>query len=220
MPIVVLNVDESNPEEFNQLIRMKPCVARFHMEGCGHCTAMEPAWNSVISELRNQPDLEGGIVDFNSRAMHHAPPNIQNAVKGFPTILSLDAGGKIVGNFSGPREKDPLKQFSEKHLKKHKKRKRKQPTKKRKTRTVVGGGKKKTRRGKRTKSRKGGTVTSGLGFGKFKIKKKTTGTGVIGEAMGAQKKDEYDVGGIKFNVRKNKNMDNQEDSSNGFCNIL
>ena len=221
MPIVVLNVDESNPEDFNKLIKVKPCVARFHMEGCGHCTAMEPAWNSAIAELRTKPELEGGIVDFNSRAMSRAPSYIQSAVKGFPTILSLDVGGKIVGNFSGPREKDPLKQFSEKHFKKHKKRKKKLSTKKHKTHSVShGGGKKKSRRRRRTKSRRGGTVTSGIGFGKFKIKKKTTGTGFIGEAMGAQKKDEYDVGGIKFNVRKNKNMDKQEDSSSGFCNIL
>lgn len=217
MPIVVLNVDESNPEKFNELIMSQPCVARFHMEGCGHCTAMEPAWKSAISELRAQPNLEGAIIDFNSRAMSHAPSSIQSAVKGFPTILSLDVGGKIVGNFSGPREKDPLKQFSEKHFKKYKKRRRKRPTKKRKSLTVVGGGKKKSKRRKRTKSRKGGTVTSGFGIGNFKIKKKTTGSGLFGNAMGAQEKDEYNVGGVKFNVRKKNNAN---DSSSGFCNIL
>ena len=223
MTIVVLNIDETNPEKFNELIMKQPCIARFHMEGCGHCTAMEPAWQSAISELREQPNLEGGIIDFNSRAMSHAPSSIQNTVKGFPTILSLDVGGEIVGNFSGPREKEPLKQFSEKHLKKYKKNKKKQSTKKHKSRTVVGGGNKRSKRRKRrkrTKSRKGGTVTSGFGIGNFKIKKKTTGSGLFGNKMGAQKKDEYNVGGIKFNVRKNNNIDNANESSSGFCSIL
>ena len=81
------------------------------MEGCGHCTAMEPAWRSAIEELMDRPDLEGGIIDFNSRAMSHVPSSIQTAVEGFPTILSLNVGGNIAGNFN-VCEKEPLKQFS------------------------------------------------------------------------------------------------------------
>tara|TARA_B100000073_G_C23655493_1_gene542300 strand:- start:395 stop:949 length:555 start_codon:yes stop_codon:yes gene_type:complete len=164
MPIVVLNVDESNPEKFNEFIMRQPCVVRFHMEGCSHCIAMEPAWNYAIEELKARPDLEGGIIDFNSRAMPHAPPLIKAAVKGFPTIISLDSDGNIVKIFDGPRDHDTLKQFSEDHLKtqkkhkKHKKSIKKLISKKHSSHKIVSGGKKKTKRRNHTKSRKRSSV--------------------------------------------------------------
>ena len=42
----------------------------------------------------------------------------------------------------------------------------------------------------------------GFGFKGFKIKKKKTGTGPVGKLIGAEEKDQYEIGGIKINKRK------------------
>ena len=48
MVIIIQEIDENNVgDNFDKIIEQGPSVARFHMDGCGHCTAMEPAWNET-----------------------------------------------------------------------------------------------------------------------------------------------------------------------------
>ena len=70
------------------MLKNKHGVVLFHMNGCGHCVNMMPAWNRVISELKDTMKNEivlgaierGGIEKFHE---HGIKPN----VNGFPTIL-------------------------------------------------------------------------------------------------------------------------------------
>jgi hypothetical protein len=70
------------------MLKNKHGIVLFHMNGCGHCVNMMPAWNRVISELKDTMKNEivlgaierGGIEKFHQ---HGIKPN----VNGFPTIL-------------------------------------------------------------------------------------------------------------------------------------
>ena len=70
------------------MLKDKHGVVLFHMNGCGHCVNMMPAWNRVMSELKDGMKNEivlgaierGGIEKFHQ---HGIKPN----VNGFPTIL-------------------------------------------------------------------------------------------------------------------------------------
>jgi hypothetical protein len=70
------------------MLKDKHGVVLFHMNGCGHCVNMMPAWNRVMSELKDSMKNEivlgaierGGIEKFHQ---HGIKPN----VNGFPTVL-------------------------------------------------------------------------------------------------------------------------------------
>ena len=70
------------------MLKDKHGVVLFHMNGCGHCVNMMPAWNRVMSELKDGMKNEivlgaierGGIEKFHQ---HGIKPN----VNGFPTVL-------------------------------------------------------------------------------------------------------------------------------------
>jgi hypothetical protein len=222
MALIIKEIDENNVRDnFDKVIAQGPSVARFHMDGCGHCTNMEPAWNETKSGLKDENVLAGAILNVNANSLPHIEHAFKNRVKGFPTILALDIKGVILDEFKGPRETAHLKNFCHKHLKKKatsrggkrgggKSKKRVGKSKKRV-------GKSKKRVGKSRKQR-GGESTMGFGFKGLKIKKKKTGTGPVGKLLGAEEKEQYEIGGIKINKRKPRAE--SSGSSSSSCAIL
>lgn len=63
-------------------------VVLFHMDGCGHCVNMMPAWNRVMTELKDSMKNEiilGAIERSNMEKFHQH--GIKPNVNGFPTVL-------------------------------------------------------------------------------------------------------------------------------------
>ena len=88
------------------LIRKGPSVVRYHMNGCGHCVAMEDEWHKLINALKNKAIV---IVDLEASALNPkiVEKDIREKVVGFPTIITyLD--GKQKDEYQGDRNKDDI----------------------------------------------------------------------------------------------------------------
>jgi len=227
MVLIIQEIDENNVgDKFDEIIEQGPSVARFHMDGCGHCTAMESAWEATKNSLKDEGILEGAILNVNANSLPHIKHSFKKKVQGFPTILALDIDGTVLGEFKDPRETAHLKKFCQKHLKKLSKNTALQRGGKRKSKKRGGKSKKrmglksrKQRGGKRkSRKRRGGESTMGFGIPGFKIKKKKTGVGPLGKLLGAEEKEQYNVNGFKFN--KKQAPEGSSDSSSSSCTIL
>jgi thiol-disulfide isomerase/thioredoxin len=76
-----------------------------HMNGCGHCKDMMPAWKSF--ENSNNTGIKVSTVEQSENPALVKKHN----VKGFPTILLLDAQGNKIKDYSGPRTIEGFKKF-------------------------------------------------------------------------------------------------------------
>lgn len=70
------------------MLKTKHGIVLFHMDGCGHCVNMMPAWNRVMSELKDsmKNDIVLGAVERGNIEKFHQH-GIKPNVNGFPTIL-------------------------------------------------------------------------------------------------------------------------------------
>lgn len=69
-------------------LKNKHGVVLFHMDGCGHCVDMMPAWNRVVTELKDnmKNDIVLGAVERGNIEKFHQH-GIKPNVNGFPTVL-------------------------------------------------------------------------------------------------------------------------------------
>ena len=77
-------LSESEIMEFKK----KHGIVLFYMNGCGHCETMKPAWNKVITELKekHKNEIILGAVESSSMEIFKKH-GINPSVSGFPTIL-------------------------------------------------------------------------------------------------------------------------------------
>ena len=70
------------------LLKTKHGIVLFHMDGCGHCVNMMPAWNRVVTELKDnmKNDIVLGAVERSNIEKFHQH-GIKPNVNGFPTVL-------------------------------------------------------------------------------------------------------------------------------------
>ena len=96
----------------------KKAVVLIYANWCGHCQAMKPVWDQMISEIKQQPemndqyeifeiesnDVDSGVSYINDR--HITGENTKVAMEGYPTI------GRIVNGsfekYQGPRDKESM----------------------------------------------------------------------------------------------------------------
>ncbi len=94
-------------------LKKKHGVILFYMNGCGHCETMKPAWNKLITELKDKHKNEIilGAVE-NSNMDMFKKHGISPSVSGFPTILYFHPN-KITNpeSYNGDRSYEDLKKW-------------------------------------------------------------------------------------------------------------
>ena len=94
-------------------LKKKHGVILFYMNGCGHCETMKPAWNKLITELKDKHKNEIilGAVESGNMDMFKKH-GISPSVSGFPTILYFHPN-KITNpeSYNGDRSYEDLKKW-------------------------------------------------------------------------------------------------------------
>ena len=88
----------------------KPIVMFYHMNGCGHCEAMMPAWNASVAKYKGV----GVIAQVEMSNMQHLPVFMQN-VRGFPTLVMYRVGSLPV-EYLGDRSESSIAEFIAQNL--------------------------------------------------------------------------------------------------------
>jgi thiol-disulfide isomerase/thioredoxin len=94
-------------------LKKKHGIVLFYMNGCGHCETMKPAWNKLITELKDKHKNEIilGAIESSSMDMFKTH-GINPAVSGFPTILYFQPGRhNMPEHYKGDRSYEDLKKW-------------------------------------------------------------------------------------------------------------
>lgn len=96
---------------FDSLIMEAPAFVKFYHPACGHCKDMAPEWAALKNE--DFGDLDVNIVEVHADAIPNIKSECAKQVQGYPTIMSVPAGGGKGREFGGGRT---CKEFT-KHIK-------------------------------------------------------------------------------------------------------
>ena len=94
-------------------LKKKHGIVLFYMNGCGHCDTMKPAWNKVITELKDKHKNEIilGAVESSNMDMFKKH-GISPSVSGFPTILYFHPNKLTTPEtYNGDRSYEDLKKW-------------------------------------------------------------------------------------------------------------
>ena len=138
----IMDVNNSNVNNFNNKIKTMPAVVCFHADWCGHCQQLKPEWDSMVKNLKKK-NLNGLLARIEEKNLDKA--QCDKDIKGYPTIRVFKNGEKDE-DYSGTRESKELTEFVESILSKSPKLIEQSGGKKRK--------KRKRRRSKKTKNTK------------------------------------------------------------------
>lgn len=89
----------------------QPALVFFHMNGCGHCTHMKPAWEAASQKLASTP-----VKPLALEAGQHANVVKDLGIRGFPTIRYYPSGfapGAPFVEYKGDRSVESLMRFAQ-----------------------------------------------------------------------------------------------------------
>ena len=86
------------------IVKKAPTFVRYHMNGCGHCIAMEKEWDKLTKA--GHKGIE--FVNVEQSALSHIPEHLKEGVSGFPTLISYAKGGVDRIEHQGERTADAM----------------------------------------------------------------------------------------------------------------
>jgi protein disulfide-isomerase-like protein len=99
---------ELTPENWDDATGGKTVLLKFYAPWCGHCKAIKPAWDKLMSDFEGSASALVAEVECTSTGK---PLCDSNGVKGFPTLKWGDPNA--LEDYSGGRDYDDLKKFAE-----------------------------------------------------------------------------------------------------------
>ncbi len=114
----IYKIDSHNFGNFKsklpQIMR-KPNIMGVFSKGCGHCHAMEPAWNQLKSRLSGEK-YNGGLVEIDSEVVPHIEnQEIRKKINGYPTIMIIK-NGRPTQEYTGNRSTEDMYNFCKQYL--------------------------------------------------------------------------------------------------------
>jgi hypothetical protein len=144
MKFISITPENKNTGEFMEVISQMPAFVKLYSPGCGHCVAMQDAWDALKGNAALK-DYDMAIIEVHADELDKINSPAVSVNQGFPTIRKVLKNGNLGKDYEGDRSTaDMIKfikdNFSEMHSKNSK-------------HMMKGGGTKKTTRRKR-KTRK------------------------------------------------------------------
>ena len=156
MKFISITPENNNTGEFMEVISQMPAFVKLYSPGCGHCVAMQDAWDALKGNAALK-DYDMAIIEVHADELDKINSPAVSVNQGFPTIRKVLKNGNLGKDYEGDRSTaDMIKfikdNFSETHSKNNKHSNNKHINNKH---MMKGGGTKKTtRRKKRTSQRK------------------------------------------------------------------
>jgi thioredoxin-like negative regulator of GroEL len=99
-------------ENFGELTAGKAVFVKFYAPWCKHCAAIKPAWDKLMHEYREHPDVVIGDCDCTGACKALCQ---EKGVQGYPTVMFGDPSA--LEDYKGPRDFDALKRHADTALK-------------------------------------------------------------------------------------------------------
>ena len=115
MKFISITPENNNALLFDKIINAGPAFVKIYSPGCGHCVAMQPAWD----ELKNHPELadnDVAVIEVNADMLKNIKSSVVKNVKGFPTMRAVK-NGKIIDDYNGDRTSAAMVKYIKKHFK-------------------------------------------------------------------------------------------------------
>lgn len=112
-----ISITPENVSNYEDIIKTQnmPSFVKFYSPNCGHCQAMQPAWDA----LENNTDVKGmgiAIIEVRDDAINSITHNSGKNVLGFPTIRVI-INGKITKEYNGDRSTNDMVKFIKENIK-------------------------------------------------------------------------------------------------------
>lgn len=148
MKFISITPENNNANDFIAITNKMPSFVKLYSPTCGHCIAMQEAWNN----LKNNPELQNynmAIIEVHADEIKNIKSPAMKINGGFPTIRKVLKHGKLGKNYNGDRSTADMIKFIKEEFKEtlHKGRKSQKGGKTKKTKKT-----KKTRKTKHTKN--------------------------------------------------------------------
>jgi thiol-disulfide isomerase/thioredoxin len=107
--IIAMRRDSVITEAFDESAKARSGTVKvyfFFMQGCGWCERFTPVWDEFVTKRSSTPGLVLRKVDKNEPLAKEYSEH----VNGYPTVLLVDSGGKVV-KFTGERTLKGLEAF-------------------------------------------------------------------------------------------------------------
>jgi hypothetical protein len=141
MKFISITPENKNASEFIPLTNDMPSFVKLYSPTCGHCVAMQEAWD----ELKNNPELtdyDMAIIEVHANELGNINSPAMEVNGGFPTIRKVLKNGKLGKDYNGDRSAKDMIKFIKQEFKETLKK------------SNMKGGKRKKTKAKKTKARK------------------------------------------------------------------
>lgn len=105
----LLEITDKNKKKVDTLLKKThPTLLLFHMNGCGHCTTLQPIWKEISTILEKDKGI--GLAEVEYKSISLLPDNLQKNIAGFPTIQIIKEK-KAIAEYMGDRSKQSILEF-------------------------------------------------------------------------------------------------------------
>ena len=124
MKFISITPENKNTGEFMEVISQMPAFVKLYSPGCGHCVAMQDAWDALKGNAALK-DYDMAIIEVHADELDKINSPAVSVNQGFPTIRKVLKNGNLGKDYEGDRSiADMIKfiknNFSETHSKNNK----------------------------------------------------------------------------------------------------
>jgi len=148
MKFISITPENNNAAEFKAVISTMPAFVKLYSPGCGHCVAMQKAWDA----LKNNADLTDynmAVIEVHADELDKINSPAMAVNQGFPTIRKVLKNGNLGKDYNGNRSTADMIKFIKENFSETKGSQQKSPSSRSRSKTSMkGGGTRKNRRRK------------------------------------------------------------------------
>ena len=110
MKFISITPENNNASEFISITNAMPSFVKLYSPSCGHCVAMQKAWDS----LKNNPALKNynmAVIEVHANELDKINSPAMSVNGGFPTIRKVLKMGKLGKDYNGDRSTKDMVKF-------------------------------------------------------------------------------------------------------------